>query len=563
MAMQGVASFSGLDVRKVLSCTFTFGQGISPSTCSMTIAPESSRIAYDGVLTFAYGPTRITFQDARIDRIDRFIGTDGHEVWQVSILDRRWKWKDRCGVLSGFYNVRRDESYILPHTVKQPAELAKLCLDAAGERGYDVSALPKGVFPEVAWEYENPMEALARLCDSLGCRVSLSAVNNRVKVVKLGQGRGVSANGQTLEGDISFDPPEAPDAIVIVSARNRYQAELDLIPLGLDLDGKILPIDKLSYAPKVNGKVDWKYADVENFQNVPFASLKARGLAQQSVFRWYGFKTPIQLPGVKEKITDVTRILPLESTQIETDQREDKSREPRPPWVFGRFWDGSESYDTRLTKFGPPEDDNWQGLYTKGFVIDAEAGIVKFSEPVFLAKTVATETGLLVYPPELKLRIACGLRDKDTRAWLRTEFRRKAGGKPAKGEKFVKYEDVVREIYYKSTPPKGVRDNLKDCQKTANYYLAAEEAKYQTGLAGGLVQAGFVPVDLDGVVQQVTWTVTGEGRATTKISVNREDTLVVPSYAERRLFESLGDYLDSINRPERAKRDDERRKKGR
>ena len=97
---QGLAHFPGID--QLLSASITLGHGISPSSAKLQIAPQVNFAAETGTLSFEYDGTTVAFPDCKVDRssMDR---NERGEVVQLSILDRRWKW--RFGQISGKYNV--------------------------------------------------------------------------------------------------------------------------------------------------------------------------------------------------------------------------------------------------------------------------------------------------------------------------------------------------------------------------------------------------------------------------------------------------------------------------
>ena len=70
-------------------------------------------------------------------------------VWQVSLLDRRWKWA--FGQVWGEFNIRDDGELLVSAFERTPQELAEYLLIAAGESLYDVSQLPNDTRPHVEW----------------------------------------------------------------------------------------------------------------------------------------------------------------------------------------------------------------------------------------------------------------------------------------------------------------------------------------------------------------------------------------------------------------------------
>ncbi len=543
-APQGTIYFSG--IRSLMSGQFTLSHGISPSTCTLSIPPQPGRLILSGELLLEYGRTRFRFPDCRVDRIIATQDATGSEVWQLIILDRRWLWRE-TGRISGFYNVRRDENTIVDDTEKSPQDLAKLCLDAMGEKNYDVRALPNDARPEIEWDYANPAEALARLCDTLGCRVVMN-MDQRVQLHRIGKGRTLP-QGQ-IEGQLTLDPPDPPGEIIIVGARARWQGDLELEPVGLDVDGEIKPIRELSYAPRHGGRRSWEFSDIDHFNDLRVK--KHRALAQQSVYRWFRVKTPLELPGLKDEIEDLDRILPLEDVQVETMEVQGR-RESRPPWVYGKFWMGHEDHKAREERDLPNIKNRPKSQYTQGFSVDADLGIVKFNKPVFTFEEIFVNQGgrrvsggLKILDPTLFLRIAVNLRDKETRGWIRGQWRKKPKRRTRRTQtsarkKYVLHEDIIREHYIDFTRGKRLVRNDDEVQAMAGYYLDAELAQYDFDDSGSMTYPGLIPVDLDGAFQQVTWIVTGEGFALTRVSRNREEFIITPDYNERRLFERLAE----------------------
>src|SRR5262249_10682006 len=154
-APQGVASFPG--VNQLLDASITCVHGISPSVAVLTIVPQPGLTTEIGSLRFEFDSLVLEVPDCKVDQgsIER---NAGGEIWRLSILDRRWRW--RFGRISGSYNVRRDDSSLKRgengtiDTERTPQELASLCLQAMGESDFDVADLPNATRPSIEWDYE-------------------------------------------------------------------------------------------------------------------------------------------------------------------------------------------------------------------------------------------------------------------------------------------------------------------------------------------------------------------------------------------------------------------------
>jgi hypothetical protein len=553
MTPQGLILFSG--VQNPMGGTFTLAHGIAPSTAVLTVAPQSRPIPKIGVLTLSYGGQTVNFPDCILDRVEVRYDSNGRETWNLYIWDRRWKWR-QSGRISGYYNVHRGGrpidsentrsfSYgILPHTQKSPRELARLCLEAMGERRYNIDRLPDDQRPEIEWDYDLPAEALARLCDMLGCRVVLG-MDNVVRIEPVGRGNNLPLGYDVIEGGVSWDSPEVPDKLVLVTARIRWQMDLKLVAVGEERNGDIKPIDELSYTPAVNGKRTWEYADMPHYSSV--SNLRCRELAKKSVYRWYrikeGFGVPFAYP-----IETLDQILPIENNQIEM-RRVEGRWEPRAPWVYGKFDPelNDAKVDPEIAVQKEPDFLNRpQGFYNRPFSVDAERGVVQFDDYVYSREKIdnvggdAGATGGKVFPAEIHLRVAFSVRDLTTRGWVRGEFERRLGRSGTK-PRYIVREDMPFDIVFRdmNAPTLENLDNSgapPDLESVANYYLDTLQREYQWDTPATVGYAGFKAIQPDGAIQQVTWTVDENGAATTRASRNREEPVIAIPYEEQRML---------------------------
>ena len=246
----------------------------------LEVAPQWTPYTDGGTLAIAFDRVRLEFPDCRL--ADAYLRrSQGGYVIGLSIVDRRWKWA--FGAISGRYNLRcADESIDPENRARRPQELARLLLDGMGETGYDVSLLPNDARPLIEWISAVPAQALADLCDGLGCRVVLG-IDNRVRIVRAGLGAFLPEGGRVTEG-IGIDPPERPDALAVVCGPTRYQAKWELEAVGLDTDGAIKPIDELSYKPSAG----WENEYPGLFSGVE--GTRSRRRRVESVYRWYRIK---------------------------------------------------------------------------------------------------------------------------------------------------------------------------------------------------------------------------------------------------------------------------------
>jgi len=247
VARQSWAVFNGLIVERRASMSRSPGvtpdvgqvvwssNGTQPSTASgtLTFYNEDGSIAMD------------TFSDCLLDDPQERRGGLIDFVYKVK--DKRWRWE--YPTLFGSYNIRGRDEEIISGTEKTVRELAELALDALGETGYDVSALPTTNGPEVRWHYESAAGFLDSLCSMYGCEVHLAALTEEVVIYQKGVGAtpGSSYLMQTPETGVILNP--APENITAYSGDSLFESWLCLDAVGVDTDGRIKPISTLSYCP--------------------------------------------------------------------------------------------------------------------------------------------------------------------------------------------------------------------------------------------------------------------------------------------------------------------------
>lgn len=557
---------------EIISADFTLVAGITPSICTIYTHPLV-KIPREGTLEIFDGKTVAAFHGCIVDKVEEIARSDSIQL-RVTILDRRWRWRS-FGQISGKYNIygsKRPEINGATADRKTNRELVAMCLDAMGESGYDISAIDQelhamgvgaGVFDfgaMVEWDYANPAEQLAELCDLLGCKPTLS-VKGMVVIRANGVGRGLN-HKQIIEGGISFDPPESPSQIIVVGGRSRWQYDFQLEAVALERDGDVVLLDDASYKPAV----DNPWNDPDNFGSV---AAKFREVAKQSVFRWYRIKPPFSLPmqarggthhqpidaiEAKVKAGELWRILPVLTEQIERDWMG-----PKPAWVYGLF----SKLDKELGHPEPFEDVIINNLfavprlrYTKPFTIDADRGIVKFTDPVYINELQPDGATFHKLPAELRLRTSCHLRHPETGAFVRDEYeldqrRRRMGAAVL----YVISDELIRKRYIDYNPETRFVDNLRELIRKARLIYQTEKLNYLTESSGSFTLPGLQRWDIDGTVAQVSWIIDGDGHGMTRISINKEELIVTLNYDERRTFERIatarrGEKMTKVQRME-------------
>lgn len=233
MASQGYFRYAG--ITNMLSASMTLGLGTNPSSISFSCPPQDSDIPKTGDATWEYSAVDSystdsfsrTFTECLCDKVT--VKAKGTHVWNVTLLDRRWKWS--FGEISGRYN-NRVNGTVLPKNRKTLKELVELCLEAMGETDYDLTVVDEDEYPAVEWDLEVPSLALNDLIGEYGLTISLMA-DDSVKMVRLGFGAGLPSYNQ-LSHTNTFDPSNHPSRIRSVSRPTVFQADLPLKAVGFE-----------------------------------------------------------------------------------------------------------------------------------------------------------------------------------------------------------------------------------------------------------------------------------------------------------------------------------------
>lgn len=556
-APQGLATFPGIG--QLLDASLTFGHGISPSTATLTIVPQAQLTTEVGTLVFAFGDTVIAFPDCKVDR-GTFERNSRGEIWRLSIVDRRWKW--RFGAISGTYNAYRDNSTLrrgeqgTTNTERSVRQLAELCLLAMGETQFDVSALPVGPRPSVEWDVDVPAEMLAALCDQFACRVVLQ-LDNRVVVHRTGVGAQLSPGG-ALEFSAVVNPPERPDALAVVCGPNRYQVDFPLEAVGLEASDAqagdtILPLDNLSYRPS-NG---WKRADLPYFHQV---NVTSRPLALRSVFRYYRIQSPVFVPGyttVAGGAVALEQLLPVEDEQV-TVAAENGQIANRPATVFGVWHAEVGDVSNTADSLTPaPDVEAAQGqkqFYTRPFTIDTARGLVIFEQPVY-RNLHASATGgsgfeLEIGPAQLVLRAACGIRHAQSSAPVCHVRTRSLGNPLGSAVRYLKHDELLLvqvPRYGNDYSLQGIDSNLALINQAADEWLDAAELEYFTTSPQTVRYPGLLLIELDGAIEHVGFHV-GRGGATTTATRQGDPARGGFSQSLKRNFERQREVDDTLRR---------------
>jgi hypothetical protein len=564
--VSGQFTFPG--IQGVLSASMTITNGIAPSVMQVSVPYEDrllTEVPRVGVANWYYGGQLIrSFPYSAVGDVN--VSRAEGVVWNLSILDRRWMWKGY--VISGEYNVKiSDKLAVVREFPRTPRQLATLCLQAMGEVGFNVLALPGDDYPYVKWEVENPANALASICEMYGCEVSLQ-MDNTVKIVRRGEGRAIPYQlglSKQLSIDHVFDPAEYPQKIVCFSAPVEWDADLPLMPVGVEIDDTIKKPEELSYII-ASGKT-W-YEMQPEFTDIP--DKRARKLAVENLGRlwrvdaeklkqWQIEAGRVYLDGGLVPVEDVRQLLPLIPRQVQTILVDGEVKNAE-PYVWGYFFRDNARFG--ITKEFTEQDiedmedlgkipvDFRQLVYTGSIQIDAEKGTVKFDEPVYAWDAGvgdATENieQRSIESARLFLKCTVNLYHKETRE-VQRYYREMSIDPSSPLTAMYEVRDDVSMFRYKKkketteeeTGKKMVEwvweDNAPKASDKLDFYLFQMAQAYQSFPAATANFTGFIPMGTDGAIRQVGYSIDASGAATSTVEYNREDSLKTLTFDEMR-----------------------------
>ena len=173
------------------------------------------------------------------------------------------------------------------------------------------------------------------------------------------------------------------------------------------------------------------------------------------------------------------------------------------------------------------------------FSVDPLEQLVTFSDHVYYFGLQSGGAGQIL-APTLVLECSCLVKDPDNDQPVRWEETLSGGG-VALPEWQIREDVAVSVIGRYSEGSKLIGFDfldLADARGRAGYYLRGMAAPYRITSGATRQYVGIYPIQPDGYIQQVTWSVGGNG-ATTTASGNTEHSIAVPSYPTRRLRENM------------------------
>lgn len=549
--------YEGLEDVATGDASFTLSHGTSPSSCTMTVVHPRQRVPRVGKLRIVQDNQEIaSFRNCAIAEI--FKSDAEAQTYTVKIVDRRWMWVIGGGVINGHYNIRRPDGKVLADTKKSPRQLAKLCLEALGERNFDVSQLPDNLpedeYQEVVWDHISPVAALDEVINKLGCRVVLTT-KDRVVIVQVGRGNNLPRGLESEENE-SLQSVAVPDSLLFIAEKTRYQGLLRLEPVALDLDGKYEHADDVSYKPEDGweaGSPEFPERDVEFGANEKERE-RAQALCKQTMWRTWrisglAHQPAIQnIPGYRGTVSEAWQI-ELLTELVDSEENPDGSMAKQKPYLVGTFLD---------YELGVVEDEQIQPGNTRGdtrfpeeIQVDAANGLIRTPRPFY--KIGDDDSNAY---PDLYVYIAFHVKDKKTRIADRYTYEHKlpvnpVGSKPQPLREESTYRVVKIEHEFMRAQNKWTfsrsTDNNARLDQAAKFYCKAKEEELRPDVGEDKSYGGFVRVELDGAIQQVTWNLSS-GVGTTRASRNTEHSVLTPRYKERELLQNMRSVAGEMKR---------------
>lgn len=596
MALAGEAVWSGNPGLPVVEATYTCGHGVTPGVATITTPYiEKALVGLAGNLTFRDGVhPACTVRDCRVSQV---IDTDlpsGARGLTIVMQDGRWKWK--YGSVTGNYNVidpHPDPDTLpagpgvafnvrggihVPGTARTPQQLIKACFDLVGQR-VEFEGVPSEERPPVDWEGDNPARAADRVADAVGCRLIYRPIDGVVWVrppggqVKLGRGLVV------ISEQPEYDGGDRPTHLELIGGHTLVTDLVKLRAVGWEEDGRLVPIEKLSYMPADGW---WNFSpDYEGWWQAirrgDCSSLNvARALARQFVWKLFRVEAvPVDRPLKGEKPRDPNarfdppvfgkirnrRQILVSDRMVFPDRDASGQYKTKPAAALSNGVDWSKERGglmRNMEPFGDPK---------VPFAVAADSGLVTFQRPMYRVRS-KTGSGLdqgnydPLYGPTTPGRIQyqlpdiyleCAMRARDARTWQVNAGRweRRIGADPAlrAARMLESHRRPDLQLVYRvrrqlvGLKRTALESNERDVNRRALAVLASLAVPHAGGKRLARTFAGLIPVQPDGAIQSVTWSCGVGQPPTTRVGFNTETEAHLPTFEERRTNERKLDWL--------------------
>jgi hypothetical protein len=491
MIYEVTITFGGLPA---ISLDGKITRGTTPDTWRIRIPHDSALTAAAGELRFVSDSGAVTLRKCIPDLSTlRTEHHDGKREWSLLLRDRRATWPGKQ--ISGRYNKRYRDNTRDGNTELNAQYIAALALGEAGESGLGAS-LPT-TYPDIDWDRTPVNKAIDELLSLLPGHVCRDK-DDAYSIKTTGQGDGIDTGWPAIIPDYLARVESGPKTIRIRCGKTWYGCRLELEAVGIEDNGKYLPIDQLSYRPAYGWENEWPTL----FSGVAPGPNRQR--AFESVFRCYQVKANQTFPFS----TGNAYLQDLDDLDLYPDRLIFQKVEPPPAYVTGTYYPyGDHPYNTA----------NCPNVACD-FVFDKANRLIKFEYPIFkMASCIA--------PAVLQLHTAFHLRDNATHEWNRevVEVERNSG----EGEWELEVPHLWRAMAlgYSNCSVSGEGDNRATVRAEAQVYADAWKDHFDEIRDRRHVSiAGIHPIGLNGKLAQVRYRVGRGMTPVTKCSMNFEAT---------------------------------------
>lgn len=580
MAVQGTMSYPG--ILRYESLDFCDLTGVTPAVATIQCYPQDDLPSPNGDIVINYGSNQITLKYMHVDSI-AYHQDGGGKIVTVRLVDERWAWD--FYQITGNYNIRFPNGLVDPAHEKKPQELATLLFQMLGVDAFDVSLLPNDARPEADWENANAAAELEKLCNGLGCRVVPVRSLNLWRICVTGDGNDLPDGIPYENPGQGINPKETPDYLKVVTAPFLFQVRLQLKGCARDTDHAWKDLTALSYQVTTppNGRpiaaaagfgFDYKkqsYISAVRTIQPDGTGKSPREFALESVFKCWrvdpvpstiptqtAFDGTLQfwLPGYQNYVSRRQLILSNELVESYTDELDVDHK--RPAYIVGSFWG-------RYAE---------NGMYPAGTRIDKQAdSYERREEPASFnlaidhldtdRSIVTTSRQLMTYYPTnvtdafsafgvASLFLTCAVQVKDPVTWQPVRYEKYLQIGNGTNKNFcqvILQEDIqpwtIQNYDVNGNPVGGYvdytaqsplralnRNNKDDADQMCNYYLNAYAQTFMIVATKTRTYIGLFPIDMDGAICQVQWTI-DKGGSSTRASEGTEHNYQIPTYEQR------------------------------
>lgn len=579
----------------VVSASYTCAHGVTPGVATVVIPWVAGVfVGVSGTLTFSDGvnqPVRI--RGCRVtDTTDTDLPGGGRGLI-LTIVDARHRWK--YGTVSGTYNVIdrhpdplavpvgefKTKGLYVPGTERTPQQLIALAMSKLSQPVV-FNGAGAGERPAVDWRAENPARAAERVAEAVGCRLVYQPLADRVLIAQPGGFTRLDRRFPVVSEQPVFDTGDRPTHLAVECGDTLVTDYVKLRAVGWEADGRLRPIEELSYRPADNwfnynpeweSEGWWHYVTKGDSASV----VESQALAREFVWKLFvvdAVAVDKPLRGAKGKRGDGFQVpkfgkiknrkaVTVSDRIILPEKNEHGQYVTKPARCFhnGVNWrKGRAGLFRNFTGVGDP---------MVPFTVDPDAGLVTFSRPMYRLREKdangadVREPGRKKYDPlygpptpgRLQFQLAdtylqCALRVRDATTWqyARESISARIGTDP--GGTIVEplpRPDIQLVVEVKRAIDKMVRfglaDNAADVRRRAAAVLAAAAVRHRPRERLSRTYAGFLPIQPDGGIHSVTWSVDVGGPPVTRVGVSTETETYLPSFEERRKNERALDFL--------------------